>query len=164
MEIACAENTLIFDPELCVGCGTCSEVCPHGVFSEPEPFLTGSTLKRVQLIRAEACMECGACALNCLTGAIRVESGVGCASAMIRAALTGKEVSCDGSSCCGSPKSIESACCGSSSVQADAGCCANNQTTENCCSSSDNSSCCSEKTAQTGCCTSDAGSKTRGCC
>jgi len=43
-----------------------------------------------------ACMECGACQLNCVTGAIKVESGVGCAAAMIRAALTGKkEATCD---------------------------------------------------------------------
>jgi hypothetical protein len=40
-------------------------------------------------------MECGACMLNCVTGAIRVESGVGCASAMIRSALKGeKEAAC----------------------------------------------------------------------
>jgi hypothetical protein len=41
-------------------------------------------------------MECGACQKNCIMNAIAVESGVGCASAMIRAALTGKkEVSCE---------------------------------------------------------------------
>jgi len=36
-------------------------------------------------------MECGACKLNCPTSAISVNSGVGCASAMIYAALTGKK-------------------------------------------------------------------------
>lgn len=51
-------------------------------------------------------MECGACERNCPTKAIRVDSGVGCAAAMIRAALTGrKEVTCgcddDTPSCCG---------------------------------------------------------------
>jgi len=46
-------------------------------------------------------MECGACQLNCPTGAIVVESGVGCASAMMYAALTGrKDVTCDDASCC----------------------------------------------------------------
>jgi hypothetical protein len=46
-------------------------------------------------------MECGACQVNCVSGAIKVESGVGCAHAMIHAALTGKEVSCGGpGGCC----------------------------------------------------------------
>jgi hypothetical protein len=36
-------------------------------------------------------MECGACQVNCAAGAIAVESGVGCAGAMIQAALTGKK-------------------------------------------------------------------------
>jgi ferredoxin len=49
-----------------------------------------------ELVNPSACMECGACQLNCVTGAIKVDSGVGCAAAMIRAALTGKkEATCD---------------------------------------------------------------------
>jgi hypothetical protein len=45
-------------------------------------------------------MECGACQLNCPTHAIAVESGVGCAAAMIRAALTGqKEATCGDAQC-----------------------------------------------------------------
>ncbi len=75
-------NTLRYDPALCIGCGMCIAVCPHGVFAEDG--------RVVRLARWEACMECGACQLNCPTGAIAVESGVGCASAMIMAALTGK--------------------------------------------------------------------------
>lgn len=89
------ENTLKFNPELCNGCGMCTKVCPHGVFA-----LTG---KSAVLVRPEACMECGACQLNCPTGAITVDSGVGCAYAMMRAALKGsKEVTCgcDTEPCC----------------------------------------------------------------
>jgi NAD-dependent dihydropyrimidine dehydrogenase PreA subunit len=63
-------------------------VCPHGVFV--------SQNGKARLADKEACMECGACQLNCPTGAIQVESGVGCASAMIYAALTGKK----NTSCC----------------------------------------------------------------
>lgn len=89
-------NTLTYDPELCSGCGMCSAVCPHAVFVMNE--------RVALLVRAAACMECGACQVNCPTDAITVESGVGCATAMIYAALTGKkEVSCGGeteSSCC----------------------------------------------------------------
>jgi ferredoxin len=50
-----------------------------------------------QLVRPDACTECGACQLNCPTGAIVVDSGVGCAAAMIRAALRGEEEASCGS-------------------------------------------------------------------
>jgi NAD-dependent dihydropyrimidine dehydrogenase PreA subunit len=81
-------NTLVYDPGLCNGCAMCVAVCPHAVFE-----MNGRLAK---LINAQACMECGACQLNCVTSAIMVESGVGCAVAMIRAALTGqKEAMCD---------------------------------------------------------------------
>jgi NAD-dependent dihydropyrimidine dehydrogenase PreA subunit len=76
-------NTLQYDPGLCIGCEMCIIVCPHAVFA-----MNGRV---AQLVRPEACMECGACRLNCPTGAITVESGVGCAAAMIRAALAGKK-------------------------------------------------------------------------
>jgi Fe-S-cluster-containing hydrogenase component 2 len=67
----------------------CVYVCPHAVFA-----LNG---RAVRMVRPESCMECGACQLNCPTGAIIVDSGVGCAAAMIQAALTGKkEPSCGG--------------------------------------------------------------------
>jgi NAD-dependent dihydropyrimidine dehydrogenase PreA subunit len=93
---AYASNTLVYNSELCNNCGMCSIVCPHAVFALNDEV--------AELVRPEACMECGACQLNCPTGAITVESGVGCAAAMIRAALTGgKEATCGGdteSSCC----------------------------------------------------------------
>ena len=28
------ENTLRYDASLCIGCGPCSQVCPHGVFDQ----------------------------------------------------------------------------------------------------------------------------------
>ena len=80
-------NTLRYDPSECTGCGMCAAVCPHAVF-----VMNGRV---AHLARPEACMECGACQLNCLTGAIAVESGVGCATAMMYAALLRrKEVTC----------------------------------------------------------------------
>lgn len=86
-------NTLRFLPGKCVNCGRCTEVCPHAVFAPGE--------KKVKMAAPERCMECGACQVNCPTGAILVDSGVGCASAMIKAAITGsKEVTC-GPDCCG---------------------------------------------------------------
>ena len=80
-------NTLVYQPELCNGCAMCVAVCPHDVFK-----MDG---RLAVLSHPQACMECGACQLNCVTNAISVQSGVGCASAMINAALRGqKEVSC----------------------------------------------------------------------
>lgn len=85
-------NTLTFFPGKCINCGRCTEVCPHRVFQPGEG--------RVRMARPESCMECGACQVNCPASAIKVDSGVGCAAAMISAALRGKrEVTC-GEDCC----------------------------------------------------------------
>ncbi|MEE8391543.1 MAG: mercury methylation ferredoxin HgcB [Anaerolineae bacterium] len=95
---ASALNTLEYDPDLCIGCKMCIFVCPHGVFA-----MNG---RAAQLVRPDACMECGACQLNCPTDAIAVDSGVGCAAAMIASALRGrKEVSCG-------PVETEACCAG----------------------------------------------------
>jgi NAD-dependent dihydropyrimidine dehydrogenase PreA subunit len=84
------ENTLVLDAQLCTGCTLCVTVCPHQVFA--------ITDHKARIINPTNCMECGACQVNCAAGAITVTSGVGCASAMINAALTGKkEVACG---CC----------------------------------------------------------------
>jgi NAD-dependent dihydropyrimidine dehydrogenase PreA subunit len=80
-------NTLRLDETRCTGCAICISVCPHGVFEQNG--------RVVRLAAAQACMECGACQRNCPFGAVTVESGVGCAGSMIRAALTGqKEAVC----------------------------------------------------------------------
>ena len=79
--------TLALNDETCAGCGTCLVVCPHNVFR----LHNG----KVAIADRDACMECGACATNCPTEAISVQSGVGCAQAVINAAL-GRT----GSSCC----------------------------------------------------------------
>ena len=89
-------NSLVYDSSKCINCGLCSIVCPHAVFGTGE--------KVALFLNPEACMECGACQLNCPTNAIQVNSGVGCAAAMINAILSGKdEPSCGGgddSACC----------------------------------------------------------------
>ena len=76
-------NTLSLDEQQCTGCGMCINVCPHDVFKREDRVVVISNMTN--------CMECGACQKNCPTGAVQVESGVGCAAAMIRAALTGKK-------------------------------------------------------------------------
>lgn len=74
--------TLELVRENCVGCGMCLTVCPHSVFA-----LENS---HARVANRNACMECGACARNCPSGAIRVQSGVGCAQAIINGMLGGK--------------------------------------------------------------------------
>jgi ferredoxin len=79
--------TLELDREKCIGCGMCLTVCPHEVLSMNNGH--------VKIENRDLCMECGACARNCPTDAVIVQAGVGCAAAVINAAL-GR----DGSSCC----------------------------------------------------------------
>lgn len=86
--------TLKLDAEKCVGCGMCVAVCPHGVFAISDG--------KAEIADLDSCMECGACAKNCVSHAIFVKPGVGCASAIIKGMLTGSEPSCDcnDSECC----------------------------------------------------------------
>jgi NAD-dependent dihydropyrimidine dehydrogenase PreA subunit len=91
-------TTLEYDVEKCTGCGRCVEVCPHGVFVMEE--------QRARVTDRDRCMECGACALNCEYGAISVDSGVGCAAAIITGMLTGSEPTCG----CDSGGSTSSCC------------------------------------------------------
>ena len=90
-------TTLTYAAEKCTGCGRCVEVCPHNVFVLQE--------RRAQITDRDRCMECGACALNCDFGALAVNSGVGCAAALINSMITGGEPSCDygdsAAGCCG---------------------------------------------------------------
>jgi len=79
--------TLELDPEKCSGCGMCLIVCPHAVLSMNHG--------KAQINNRNSCMECGACGLNCPTDALTVQAGVGCAAAVINAAL-GR----DGACCC----------------------------------------------------------------
>lgn len=94
-----AVATLELDGSKCNGCLMCIHVCPHEVFAVED--------KRAVIVDRDACMECGACAMNCEPGAITVQSGVGCAAAVLNSMIKGGEPSCDcstdtgdGSCCC----------------------------------------------------------------
>ena len=80
--------TLRLDPVKCTGCGMCLDVCPRAV-------LTRSNGK-VTIMSLDACIECGACQQNCPAGALSVRAGVGCAHAVINAALGRTSADC----CC----------------------------------------------------------------
>ncbi len=62
-------STLVLDQELCIGCGLCTQVCPHHVFDMENV--------KAQIVDFNACMECGACVNNCPSGALEVNPGVG---------------------------------------------------------------------------------------
>ena len=79
-------NTLVYNPDLCICCEMCWIVCPHNVFARKN--------NKAEVVNNDDCIECGACQVNCPTAAITVNSGAGCAAAMIKAALTGREPSC----------------------------------------------------------------------
>jgi ferredoxin len=86
-------------PERCTGCGRCLEVCPHEVFAQDG--------KTVRIVDRDRCIECGACMMNCSFGAIRVNSGVGCAAAIINGLIKGGEPECG----CGGSGASNTSCC-----------------------------------------------------
>jgi Fe-S-cluster-containing hydrogenase component 2 len=65
----------------------CLHVCPHGVLEKDNGA--------VRIAELDACMECGACVKNCPHEALYVKVGVGCATAVLNAAL-GRTSAC----CC----------------------------------------------------------------
>ena len=77
--------TLSYAPEMCNGCGTCLSVCPHRVLRRANG--------KIEIARRDACIECGACQRNCPQGAVTVNAGVGCATAIINQML-GKNKAC----------------------------------------------------------------------
>jgi len=90
-------NTLEYNPELCTGCRRCVEVCPHAVFEMKD--------RKARFVDKNRCMECGACQQNCDTGALKVQTGVGCSAAILQSIFTGKPAVCgtgdgSGAGCC----------------------------------------------------------------
>ena len=78
--------SLTLHDEKCTGCGMCPTVCPHAVFNVEN--------RKARIVDRDACMECGACAMNCPAEALTVRPGVGCAAAVITAALRGTQTCC----------------------------------------------------------------------
>jgi NAD-dependent dihydropyrimidine dehydrogenase PreA subunit len=83
-------TTLQLDLDKCIGCGMCVTVCPHRVFELRD--------NKAAITDRDLCMECSACSANCPVEAVTVDSGVGCAAAVLSWMLKG-DLSCD--CCCG---------------------------------------------------------------
>lgn len=85
--------TIAIDGEKCAGCGVCLEVCPRRVIA----LVDGTAV----LARKDDCLECGACRQNCAYEAITLNTGPGCAYAVLNGWVKGTAPSCDcGSGCC----------------------------------------------------------------
>ncbi|MGD0275111.1 MAG: mercury methylation ferredoxin HgcB [Syntrophales bacterium] len=97
--------TLKLNEDKCTGCGMCLEVCPHDVLK-----MNG---RRIYIHNRDACMECGACSRNCPFDAVSVQSGVGCAAAVINGLLGRTDSAC----CCVSEPGNQTSC------NKDAACC-----------------------------------------
>ncbi len=80
-------STLNLIEKNCTGCKICTMVCPREVLGIKE--------KKAYIKDKDLCIECGACEMNCEFDAIKVDSGVGCATAIINSMITGGEPSCD---------------------------------------------------------------------
>jgi Fe-S-cluster-containing hydrogenase component 2 len=89
MELTYLEmNTLQYDAKLCTGCGMCAIVCPHRIFK-----MQG---KKAVVTAKGKCIECGACMKNCAFDAIMVDTGPGCASAVLASKFRGRgDTSCE---------------------------------------------------------------------
>ena len=96
--------TLEYDIDECTGCWMCTQVCPHGVYVLED--------KKARITDRDLCMECGACANNCEFGAISVDAGVGCATAIILSAFSKSDAVCCGPSDESSENDKKPSCCG----------------------------------------------------
>ena len=53
------------NPELCIGCGICAEMCPNGVLGLVDEIAT--------MVNEEECAACGICETNCEYHAVKVD-------------------------------------------------------------------------------------------
>jgi len=56
---------LKYDPDCCVGCGNCAEVCPVGVWEIRDD--------KAVMVQPDECIECGACVDGCPGGCIELD-------------------------------------------------------------------------------------------
>ncbi|MCF6094420.1 4Fe-4S binding protein [Microaerobacter geothermalis] len=65
------EPRVIFNEELCKGCGLCVSVCPKGIISLSAQ-INGKGYHPAQVIEQEKCISCTFCAMVCPDSVISV--------------------------------------------------------------------------------------------
>ena len=88
---------IFINPDLCINCGICGEICPFGL---PKP----NSAEKFEILEPELCTECSACKRNCPTMAIVLQEkkGWGCLWNARAVAKNPKINDCsDNTSCCG---------------------------------------------------------------
>ncbi len=57
----------VWDPDVCIGCGACHQVCPTGAIEMVDDVDSDPPMRRFKL-RYDRCIFCGHCHYNCTTG------------------------------------------------------------------------------------------------
>ena len=65
-------SKVIFDIDLCKGCGLCATACPKGIIALDTGTLNAKGYHPAQLTDAEKCIACASCAVMCPDAVITV--------------------------------------------------------------------------------------------
>ncbi len=65
-------NKVIFEIDLCKGCGLCAAACPKGIISLDTAVLNAKGYHPAQLTDVKSCIACASCALMCPDAVITV--------------------------------------------------------------------------------------------
>lgn len=65
-------NKVLFEVDLCKGCGLCATACPKGIIALDAGVLNAKGYHPAQLTDAEKCIACASCAVMCPDAVITV--------------------------------------------------------------------------------------------
>ncbi|MBO4423018.1 MAG: 4Fe-4S binding protein [Clostridia bacterium] len=65
-------NKIIFETEMCKGCGLCAVACPKGIISLDDSVLNGKGYHPAHVTDMSLCIACASCAVMCPDAVITV--------------------------------------------------------------------------------------------